>query len=171
MGSPPGQGSCPLDGQQVHQTSTLFAAAQVMQPAEIGSLSPCDMECSDIPSDASHAVPLREGWVSALEDQLQRKFTKFYNCNVTGRSITSENIPCDGHFSIAPDEHALYFLPVMTAREILRVMSNHNQAVLKHGKSSACFILPKRKAEWNWHMKNLGNLIDTSKHSILDQDV
>ena len=131
------------------------------------------MECSDIPSHASHAVPLREGWVFALEDQLQRKFTKFYNCNVTGRSITSENIPSDGHFSIAPDEHALYFLPVMTAREILRVMSNHNQAVLKHGKSSACFILPKHKAEWNSrvvHMQNLGNLIDTSKHSILDQD-
>ena len=59
-------------------TPLLHAAAAVIQPAEVASLSDTDLN-SAADTDTADAVLLSEEWVSALESQLQHRFTKMYN--------------------------------------------------------------------------------------------
>ena len=174
LGGPPGQGNRLGEGQQVTQNLPIFAAVpEVVYPAEVASLTDSDIASNAPATDTTSpmAVPLKEDWVAALEKHIQRRFTKFYNCNVNGKSVISEMINPDGPFALESEEHALYFLPALTAKKILRIMQSSHSAKLQHGRSSACFILPKRKAEWNSrvvHVQNLGSRIDTAKLDIVD---
>ena len=169
LGSPPGQGACQAQGQQVTSIPLLHAAA-VVQPSEIASLSDTDIH-SATGTDTADAVLLKGEWVSVLESHLQHRFTKMYNCQVAGRDTPVECLTYTGALHPTSDEHALYFLPAMTSNEIQRIMSSYNHHKLQHGKSSACFILPRRKAEWNArvvHMQNISGQIDMNKTGVID---
>ena len=118
-------------------------------------------------------APLKEVWVAALEDKLQQKFTALYNCSVSGRALASKELPIHARHDIAPNEHALYFLVNCTAKDGLRIMASYHSSKLQYGKSSACFILPRRKAEWNsrvLRMQTLGSMIETAKLDIIDDE-
>ena len=145
-----------------------------MQPSELTQLTAEEVD-SQLAVSAHfdlQAVPLKEDWVASLEDQTKQKFTKFYNCCVANRETPSELLQPDFSPVPASNEHALYFLPAESAGNIHRLLHAYNSHKLVFGQSSACFILPRRKAEWNLrvvHMQCLGRLIDTDKHHIVDE--
>ena len=174
MGCSLGQGVSPAQGQQVNQTLNFSAACKVHFPAEVTPLTSKDVDSSIVPSElASKVAFLSETWVTALEEQVQQKFTKFYNCQVAGREIPCELLQGSATPTAVSGEHALYFLPVSTAKDISHIFSGYSNNKLLYGQSSACFILPRRTAEWNSrvvHMHNIGALVDLSKQSIIDTE-
>ena len=142
-----------------------------MCPGEVATFAEFDKDATAVPEATHMLAPLKEVWVAALEDKLQQKFTVSYNCTVSGRALALKELPINACHDIEPEEHALYFLADCTAKDVLRILSAYHTAKLQHGKSSACFILPRRKAEWNsrvLHMQTLGSMIETSKLQIID---
>ena len=154
--------------------SPLFAAAQVKCPQTVGGFSDSFID-SPAPLSldfTSQAVPLKEEWVADLEYKVNQRFTKMYNCYVKGRDMQYQLLHSGELPAPTADEHALYFLPAMTAKSISHVLHGYANSKLMFGQTSACFILPSRQAEWNArvvHMQKLGPEI-SSKHSLVDKD-
>lgn len=154
----------------------------MQKPTQVHTLSTEDV-LGTIPiscDEARHAVALKEEWVTTLEDKTNCKFTVFYNCYVKERRsagiaehrlmhLTAEQRSSE--FNFTPG-HALYFLAAHSARSILYILTAYAKFKLQHGESSACFILPKRTAEWNArviHMKQIAVMPVNEIGTALDQ--
>ena len=172
MGCSPGQGVSPPRGQQVTANLNLSATCKVVYPTEVTPLTSKDVDSGLAPTaNASKIAFLTESWVTALEENLQQKFTKFYNCQVAGRDTPYELLSGVNRPAPVSDEHALYFLTGNTAKDISHILHGYSDHKLLHGQASACFILPRRTAEWNSrvvHMHNIGSLVDLHKHHLID---
>ena len=127
--------------------SPLFAAAQVKCPQTVGGFSDSFID-SPAPLSldfTSQAVPLKEEWVADLEYKVNQRFTKVYNCYVKGRDMQYQLLHSGELPAPTADEHALYFLPAMTAKSISHVLHGYANSKLMFGQTSACFILPSKK--------------------------
>ena len=155
--------------------ASLFAACQVQYPAEVASLDTANIATvPTLPEGfACQAVPLREEWVGCLETKVKQKFTKMYNCYVDGRDLPCEVLKNGALPAPTSEEHALYFLTGNTAKDISQILHGYASSKFLFGQTSACFILPRRTAEWNSrvvHMQRLGsdNGILVCKSDIVD---
>ena len=149
---------------------------QVQEPAEVAALSLDDIE-EAVPISADEArfgVALKDDWVTALEEKTNCKFDRFYNCYVQGRSSPKHLIE-DASAVTFTTGHALCFLAGHSARSVLLTLTAYAKFKLLHGESSACFILPRRTAEWNArvvHMRQIAIVpVKQIEQSALDLDI
>ena len=178
-----GQGESPTIGQVTPSDSIEFAHLQVTEPTQVHTMSAADvLQTVPISSDETrHAVALKEDWVATLEDKTNCKFDVFYNCFTKERR--SAKIAEHRLLHLTPEQrtsefdfipgHALYFLAAHSAKSVLYILTAYAKFKLQHGESSACFILPKRTAEWNArviHMKQIAVMpVSEIETSALDK--
>ena len=170
LGSPLRQGGSLEDSLQVTDTSFCNMVMQEPQPASVRASE----YLSDLPRTAieylshSRQLPtsvetalLESEWVEALEQRLGYQFDHTYNCLINGKGglvpAGTVESAADMHGPLA--KHALYFLSGCRHRQVLEIMNEYASFKMEHATSTACFILPRRKAQWNLrvlHMQVLG---------------
>ena len=165
---------------QVTQNPLEFANMQIKVPCEVHQMSHEDVEglipitvpVNETMQAAGCWAYLKAEFVESLEEKANCKFDAYYNCHSAGKSSEHHVLgDCDS-LTFTPG-CALYFLAGHSARSVLQVLSAYAEYKLQHGEqSSACFILPKRTAEWNArvvHMKHISTLsVSEVQNSALD---
>ena len=145
----------------------------MQEPTQVATITDHEIERFMRIGETTCAVALKEDWVASLEEKTNCKFGAMYNCYVKGRS-TEGHLIQDASTMEFPAEHALYFLAGHSARNVLSILTAYSRHKLHHGESSACFILPKRTAEWNArviHMKQIAIVpVKDVSQSALDSE-
>ena len=128
---------------------------------------------SQLPTSNETAL-LKSEWVEALEQHLGYHFDHTYNCLISGKGGLVPASPVESAADIhgPPAKHALYFLSGCRHRQVLEIMNEYASFETEHATSTACSILPRRKAQWNLrvlHMQVLRVTLDRDRHHVIDE--